>query len=77
MKISKVIILFTMFFSGFAMAVDSDATRTNSSVLPKPGPITNSEQLKPHFGLLAGSVHPEGSYDPGIGYDFEITLHSA
>ena len=70
----RLLIVVSLMFANFARAADneSDTARTNTSTLPKAGPITSKEELKPHFGLLAGSVHPEGSYDPGMGYGFEI-----
>lgn len=66
--------LFTCVGAVHAADSRSDAARTNTSLLPKPGPLSSRDQMKPHFGLLAGTVHPEGSYDPGMGYGFEVGL---
>ncbi len=54
--------------SSFVFAQTSD----NSSTMPNPGPVTSYEQWKPHLGLIAGTIVPEGSYDPGTGYGVDI-----
>lgn len=71
----KIVFTFVVvLFAGFVQAQESASSpeRTNTSVLPKPGPITSSDQWKPHIGLVASSVHAEGSYDAGAGYGLEI-----
>ena len=71
----KRILTFVVILLGsFVHAQDSSssAERTNTSLLPKPGPVTASDQWKPHIGLVASSVHAEGSYDAGAGYGLEI-----
>ena len=68
------VFLFLFCLSGFAQTVDQDSDRvqTNTSTFPKPNPIESKAEYKPHLGLIAGAIDPEGSYDPGFGYGLDI-----
>ncbi len=65
---SRILTVAFVLSSSLALAQTSDS----SSTMPSPQPVTSYEQWKPHLGLIAGTVVPEGSYDPGAGYGVDI-----
>lgn len=66
------IITSLVFCGSIAFAAQDTNVQGSSATMPTPSPVTSNDQWRPHFGLLASVVTPEGSFDPGIGYGIDI-----
>lgn len=65
MKMYKIVMpfIFTAIIGSISYA-QNDAS-PGSSIYPKARPVETRSDFKPHVGLLAGMISPEGSYDAG------------
>ena len=64
-------VFFAVHANAQSEAEPSSSEQSVSSTFPKPTPIEDKSEFRPHLGVTAGIANPEGSYDtaPEFGID--------
>ena len=65
-------VFFAVHANAQSEAEPSSSEQSVSSTFPKPTPIEDKSEFRPHLGVTAGIANPEGSYDTAPEFGIEV-----